>query len=182
MDSALISRYVVALTGVYGMATNDDIEAGRVWYPMARGDCYDAAIRYDFSIKRACFAAAALSNNMEWSHNVALLEHVMFAVRNGTEPHGHYAPCLRKAVAILGHGDYSALSGPKVVPFAHALLGDTRAAVIDRWMYRAAAESGWQTERRARNIAVALRVVAKDVKRSVSETQAIIWTAIRRGV
>lgn len=178
----MIDTYAQNLRDVYSRALPADIAEGRIWYPMARGDCYDAARLYRFSLKRACFAAAALSNNMEWQQNVALLEHVMFSVRNGLEPHGHYAPCLRKAVAILGHGDYAALSGPKVVPFAYALFGDTRAAVVDRWMYRAAGQASWPTERRSRDIAVALRMVAKDVRRHVAETQAILWVTIRREV
>lgn len=175
-----IDAYTAALSGMYARADAVDMAEGRVWYPLARGDCYDAARLYNYSLKRACFAAAALSNNMEWRQNVALLEHVMFSVRNAVDPHGHYAPCLDKAVRILRSGEFKALSGPKVVPFAYALLGDSRAAVVDRWMYRAAGELSWPTERRSREIAVALRIVAKDVRRSVSECQAIIWTTIRR--
>lgn len=171
--------YAKALREVYDRATPLDVQNGRVWYPMARGDVYDVAKRYRVSLKRACFAAAALSNNMTWEQNVALLEHVCFSAKVGQDPHGHYTHCLDKAVRIL-RGEFSALTGPKVVPFAHALLGDTRAAVVDRWVYRAAGEAGWPTLCRSRNIAVALRMVAKDVRRAVSELQAIIWVNVQR--
>jgi len=175
-----ISQYARNLRSIWESATAEDVQAGRIWYPMARGELYDVAREFRFSLKRTAFAAAALSNNMEWSQNVALLQHVCFSVVANADPHGHYARCLDKAVQILRDGNFKALSGPKVVPFAYALMGDVRAAVIDRWMYRAGGESGWPTERRSRDLAVALRLVAKDIRRSVSETQAIIWTTIQR--
>lgn len=174
------ASYAKALREVYDRATPQDVQNGRIWYPMARGDVYDVAKRYRVSLKRACFAAAALSNNMAWEQNVALLEHCAFSATVGQDPHGHYPMCLERAMRILRAGDFAALSGPKVVPFAHALVGDTRAAVVDRWVYRAAAESGWPTLKRSRDIAVALRMVAKDIRRSVSETQAIIWVTVQR--
>lgn len=176
----MIDTYAAGLSSVFRRSSQQDVEEGRAWYPLARGEVYDLAKRYRFSIKRAAFAAAALSNNMEWSQNVALLDHVMFSVRNFTEPRGHYPQCLTKAVGILQHGDFSLLQGPKVVPFAHAILGNPDAAVIDRWMYRAAGELNWPTERRSRDIAVALRMLARGSRFNTATLQAIIWTTIRR--
>jgi len=172
--------YVSNLRNVYQRATRLDIAEGRLWYPTARGELYDLAKQYGYPLKRVAFAAAALSNNMEWGQNVALAEHVCWAVRNAVPARGHYPACLSKAVRILRDGEYAALSGPKVEPFARALLGDMRAAVVDRWMYRAAGESGWVTEFRTRNIAVALRALARECGRPVAVIQAIIWVTIRR--
>ncbi len=173
--------YLTSLRSWWERSDAEDRQAGRTWYPLARGECYDIAKRYGFSLKRACYAAAALSNNMEWSHNVALLEHVAYSVRDGMQPRGHYARCLHKATRILRHGEWGALRGPKVVPFARALYGDTTAAVVDRWVARAAGlVVGRLTDRRSADIAVALRVLAREVRQSVAVTQAIIWVAVRR--
>ena len=172
--------YVSNLRAVYQRATPLDIAEGRLWYPAARGEVHDLAKQYSYPLKRVAFAAAALSNNMEWGQNVALAEHVCWAVRNGVPARGHYPACLDKAVRILRDGDYAALSGPKVEPFARALLGDMRAAVVDRWMYRAAAETGWVTEFRTHNIAAALRTLAREYHKPVAVLQAIIWVTIRR--
>ena len=104
--------YVANLRAVYQRATREDKRAGRQWYPRARGELFLLAKEYRYSLRRMAYAAAALSNNMEWRANVELLVHVAAAVRYGQQPRGHYAPCLRKAVAILRAGDWRALRGP----------------------------------------------------------------------
>lgn len=176
--------YVTSLRAVFSRATIRQVYEGRLWYPTARGVLFDLSKRYRFSLKRAAFAAAALSNNIEWDANVALLEHVMWAVRNGVPARGHFPMCLNKAGAILARGDFAALSGPKVEPFARALLGDANAAVIDRWMWRAAdgIDGLRVTEKRARDVALALRQVARDVHRPTADVQAIVWLVAKEGL
>lgn len=181
---SVIIDYLPALRAAYSRASALQIAEGRLWYPMARGQLFDLAQRYGVSVKRAAFAAAALSNNIEWDQNVALLEHVIWSVKTSTEPRGHFPACLKKAVAILKHGQFDALSGPKVEPFARALLGDTNAAVVDRWIWRAAGgiDGKQVTTRRARDVGVALRLLGREVHRPASDVQAIIWLATREGV
>src|SRR5579864_7259738 len=172
--------YLANLRAVWDRADADDKRHGRMWYYVARGELWDLSRRYRVSLKRVCYAAAALSNNMAWPDNVALTEHVLFALTRGMQPRGHYARCLWKARAIIRRGHFGALRGPKVVPFAAALYGDTSAAVVDRWVARAAGIVGRLTDKRSADIAAALRALARDVRRPVSETQAIIWVTIRR--
>lgn len=175
------AEYLTNLRTVYQRATREDKRAGRAWYPSARGELFALAKRYRYSLKRAAYAAAALSNNMEWRANLELLEHVAAAVRYGQQPRGHYVPCLRKAVAILRRGDWRALRGPKVRPFAAALYGDTTAAVVDRHMARAAGLVGYLTDKRHRDIAAALRMLAREMRERVADVQAIVWLVQRRG-
>src|SRR5690242_21253093 len=111
--------YVSALRAMFARADATDIAAGRAWYYVARGELWDLSRRYRVSLKRCAYAAAALSNNMEWGQNVALLEHVLFTITRGNgRPRGHYARCLDKASRIIRRGEWRALRGPKVVPFA----------------------------------------------------------------
>ena len=133
-------------------------------------------------IKRLAYATAALSNNMTWESNIALAEQVAFDVSRGIPANGHWAMCLDKATRILRNGDFAALSGPKVEPFARALLGDQNAAVIDRWMWRAAFGENPPslTFKRHREVAVALRRLAKIVHRPVVDVQAITWLVVQR--
>ncbi len=172
--------YRAALGEVYGRATRTDRAAGRMWYPIARGQLWDLAKEDRVSLKRTAYAAAALSNNMEWGANVELLRHVLHATTHGQAPHGHYAPCLAKASAILLRGEWDALRGPKVRPFAQALYGDRNAAVIDRHMARAAGLYLGLTARRHVEIGAALRQLARDVRRPVADVQATIWIVQRR--
>ncbi len=178
------AEYATALRAVYDRATAEDVRNGRMWYYTARGELWDLSKRYRVSLKRTAYAAAALSNNMEWGANVALLEHVLHVLTRGIgRPRGHYAPCLRKATAIIRRGEFGALRGPKVVPFAAALYGDMSAAVIDRHMWRAASGDKFTnlTDKRSADCAAALRRVARDVRKPVAEVQAVIWVVQRRG-
>lgn len=175
--------YAAALLAVYRRASRADRRAGRHWYGAARADLYTVARRYGVSVKRAAYAAAALSNNLAWEPNIELTAHVAYCAREGLQPRGHYGACLRKALAILAHGKYDALSGPKVIPFARALNGDTRAAVVDRWVWRAACPSAdvrKLTPKRQRECGAALVRAARRVRVSVAVFQAIVWVTIRR--
>lgn len=163
-------------------ADRETRRAGRAWYGAARQAAYFLARRRGISFKRAVYLIAVLSNNKDWDVNLDLADDVAAQWRKGDELRGHYRPLLDKAARILG-GDFAALRGTKVVPFAHAILGDDDAAVIDRWMIRAAGErqpTGQNSREAAvRRVSEALRGVARHVRRPVAEVQATIWVATR---
>jgi len=163
-------NYLDALREHYRQADPEDRRHGAAWYFAARGELFDVAQRYRYPLKRVAYAAAAL------------LEHVAAMCRagRGRDARGHYGHCLRKAVAILERGEYRALSGPKVVPFARALYGEHDAAVVDRWVWRAAGGVGYLTARRTRDVQAALRRLAREVRRPVAIVQAIVWVVVRR--
>lgn len=155
-----------------------DHVTGAAWYDEARGAMYDLAHRYHRSLKRVAYATAVLSNNTAWPENLALVEHVLWAVGNGLTPRGHYRALIDKAVRIVRDGEFKALRGPKVVPFARALMGDTSAVVVDRWVLRAAGAypSGWNAYLAdMRRVEVALRMLAREVHGKPARVQAIIW-------
>src|SRR5262245_51405453 len=173
--------YLGNLRAVYLTASDSQKAAGKLWYPTARGQLYDLAKRYRQSLKRTAYVAATLSNNREWGTNMALAERVIRDHIAGAKLSGHYGHLLDKSLRILTRGDFKQCKGPKVAPFARALYGDTSAAVIDRWMLRAADPDGsnWPNPSRIRRVAGALKALARELRQSVTTVQATIWLAIR---
>lgn len=177
----MIDTYLDNLRRVYERATPEERIDGAVWYLKAREQLARIAGVYHLTQEIVAYAAAALSNNMEWEANVALTDSVAWAVSRGVEPRGHFPLCLEKATRIL-QGDLTALKGPKVEPFARALFGDMRAAVVDRWMWRAAMPEGSAhlTHKRIRDVSSALRLLSYETRLPVVVVQATIWLTIRR--
>ena len=179
-DRRTIAGYAERLESVYKSSSAKERHEGKLWYEQANAECRKIAKEHGFAVKRVCYATAAVSNNKQWEANVNLIDNIAYAVKNGLEPYGHFATLLDKAVRILRDGDFKALSGPKVIPFARAIYRPhSSAAVIDRWMARAAGLDTRLTPAKLRFIQTALRRVARKVRRPVSDVQAIVWIAIR---
>lgn len=185
-DSLVIDAYATSLLHVYERATFKDEVAGSEWYDMAKSECRKISRETGFSHKRVVWAMAALSNNKSWESNVDICRNVCFALRHHMEPKGHFKHLIDKAKRILVDGDFSALSGPKVIPFAQAIWQPSSdACVIDRWMWRAAHDEVasiplYLSPARLRRTAIALRRVSNHVKLPCTIVQATIWTVIRR--
>lgn len=165
------------LLAAWRSASRETRRAGRAWYPAARQAAGDIARRRGISFKRSVYLIAVLSNNKDWDVNLDLADDVVTQWKHGDELRGHYRPLLAKAERILA-GDFAALQGSKVVPFARAIYGDDSAAVVDRWMFRIVGElprGGNSRDASVRRVSTALRNVARRVRRSVVEVQATIW-------
>ena len=134
-----ITAYASNLRRVFDRASFLDQIEGNEWYGKAKAECRKISRETDYPLKRVVFAVAVLSNNKSWEQNVVLARNVAFSLRHGIKLTGHFSDLLDKAKRILEDGDFSALSGPKVVPFAMAMWQpSSNASVIDRWMWRAA--------------------------------------------
>jgi len=71
-------------------------------------------------------------------------------------------------------------SGPKVNAFKLALLGDSRACVIDSWMYRVAGDERYPGKLAYIDACDRVRACAEQLGWPIAETQAAIWTGVRR--
>lgn len=185
-DELVIEYYARNLKAVYCRSIDSDQESGEVWYAIAKDECRKISRETGFSLKRVVWAMAALSNNKSWEANVDLTRAVCFQLRNGKQATGHFGHLIEKAVGILEDGNLGLLSGPKVIPFAMAIYqSKSNAAVVDRWMWRAAYDLAdevplYLTPARLARVAIALRRVARHLQVPVSVLQAIIWITIRR--
>lgn len=182
-DAERVAEYATRFVDVYRQASRKTRKAGREWYPVAHSQCLAIAKELGYDTKRVCFAAAALSNNIDWEQNVALTYNVALCVKNGVPATGHFGYLLEKATRILRDGDFGALSGPKVVPFAWAIWRKrSNAAVVDRWIWRICdPDTRWLTAKRLRLAQIALRRTARQLRVPVSDLQAIVWLAVRSG-
>jgi hypothetical protein len=118
---------------------------------------------------------AQLTSNMDWTEQVCRGE----KTTAGRFPNA-YAP---KIAAVIASADeaHAFVTGPKVGPFHHAILGDRDALVIDRWATAATNPFRDQTltDPGRRAIDRAYRAVAKAARIKVRELQAIIWLQVR---
>lgn len=184
-DAKEIEDYEKNLRAIYSFATFKDEIEGDEWYTNAKEECRKISRESGFSLKRVVWAMAVLSNNKSWEENVSLTRSVCFQLSKGMKATGHFQTLIDKATDILVNGNFNALSGPKVIPFAQAIYQpQSNAAVIDRWMWRAANEghdySPWLSPARLNRVAIALRRVARKANLPATTAQAIIWTTIRR--
>lgn len=184
-DVEVIDYYTTNLQGVYNRSSFKDEVDGGEWYSLGKRELRKISRETGFSLKRITWACAVLSNNTGWERNLDLVRSVAFQLRNDMEPTGHCQQLLDKAKRILVDGDFSALSGPKVIPFAQALWQPwSSVAVVDRWIFRAAYGDDplppSLSPGRLRRIQVALQRVAREVELPTTTVQAIIWLTIRR--
>lgn len=185
-DELVIEYYERNLHSVYCRSMDSDRESGKLWYRQAKDECRKISAETSYPLKRVIWAMAALSNNKTWEANVDICRGVCFSLRHGKKPSGHFGHLIDKAVGILSDGDFSLLSGPKVIPFAQAIYQPSSdAAVVDRWMWRAAYRDSdeiplYLTPARLNRVAIALRRVARHLQLPVTTVQATIWITIRR--
>lgn len=185
-DELVIEYYARNLLAIYCRSIDGDRESGKQWYVNAKEECRKISRETGYSLKRVVWAMAVLSNNKQWETNVDLTRAVCFQLRHSKRVTGHFNHLLEKAELILVEGDFGALSGPKVIPFAMAIYQPTcDAAVVDRWVWRAAHREDdtvpiYLTPARLNRVAIALRRVARHLQLPVTIVQATIWVAVRR--
>lgn len=169
----LVTRFVRA----WRAATRSERAQGRAWYPEARRTVRQLADASGSSQAVAAGVVAALSPRLMWVVNVRAAGVVL----QGGIPAGVFKTSLYKAQRIASRAarPLDVLRGPKVRAFYRAIMGDTRAAVVDVWVLRVAGWARSLTERAYAQVAGALEVAAAKLRVSVTDLQATAWVAIR---
>lgn len=171
------------LLRIYGAATGDVIEAGRLWYPNAEDVIADLSREYDTGRPTVAAIVAVLSPRQRWRKNIEGAR----AVLEGEEWRAvGFDGNRRKAAAIRDGADPLAIvGGDKVTAFWANLIGSREAVTIDVWAQRAALgrfhphpPKGGRYERLARAYQAAARAIAIPPR----ELQAIVWLATRPAV
>lgn len=177
MRAPLNLGYVNKFLASFRRATDEQYGEGIMWYWEAQHDIQQLAFELKVPFRNVAYAVAALSNQMRWSTNINAVRQLA----NGFDAQGMRGP-VDKAKACLA-GDLSALRGPKVTAFAHALTGDLTASVIDRWIMRLLLGHDTKritpTPKQYGRISKALQTAARMVNLSTAQFQAIIWLQTR---
>ena len=158
-----------------------ELGQGQSWYSDAGAIAEGMARRHRFTTKQAAFTIAALSPSNRWYRNLTDADTLMRAVR------GHrrlprvctYHTNKRAALRVLRRGDFTAVRGPKVRPFAKAILGDGNALVLDRHALRAAGVNPGASMLVRDFTAQAYRYAAHEVGERACDFQAQVWIAQR---
>lgn len=165
--------------------TTDDWEAGRAWYPKAIVHLESEADHWRLEYARVAYAAAVLSPGLSWRATMEVL-HLLLWTRAQGKPlpigEGHMtfgARDRRKAWALLDAEEPEEyVSGPKVAPFAMALLGATDVAVVDRHIIRIATGVDTALGPSAMDmIAASLMTIAWAKREPTTVVQAALWCA-----
>lgn len=161
-------------------------QRGKKWYPTARAWAESLANETGRTLEQVVAVlaitslAAQLQTNLTWTEAI---------IRGEIETAGRFPNSNRpKIAAVLANPqaatDY--VTGPKVGPFHHAILGDSTALVLDRWAIFAA--TGERSDehlnkitgtKRREAIELAYHTVAKRVGLTVRDFQAAIWLQVR---
>jgi len=173
-------------------ASPEAIIGGLEWYGMARHYCHAIALLVGKPLETGAAIIAAFSPLTPWSLNLRKAD--AFA-RTG------YAPAFgahnRAATLALTMG-VDAVPGPKVNPFARAMIGDLCQVPCDSWMHFAAhygpntpeADAARRTgkakgkvpsltEPRRRAVEATCRAIAQETGLMPAQVQAIIWCEAR---
>jgi hypothetical protein len=173
----------------YQLATPEQREHGREWYPKATRQCQEIANATDYSLRVVCGVVAALSPNSRWEQNLDDAERLLYAVRDASSPADYeeftvttYHANKLKAWCIAELGDISYLRGPKVVAFYYNLLGDSGKVTLDSHAFnafmgaRVVGSKRKKITKREHAIAInAFERVAHHYGEKPSALQAIIW-------
>ena len=179
----------------YDQATPEEIEEGISWYAMARREAIVIAARYGITYEQAAAVIAVLSPNVKWENNVqsahrACEWYARFGALARIPGYCGYGANVVKADRVLS-GDIDAVSGPKVVAFFNAIMGDMSTVVVDIWaaraarskdrlkatMYTGSGEMPGAIERRA--MQKAYKNAAAKINVEPAHMQAIVWVVIR---
>ena len=97
-----IDQYVVNITAVYDMASNDDMESGRSWYGRASEFCQTLADNYGRTLADVAGIMSALSPATSFEQNV--IDTVNVLAGNDHESVSTYGPQYAKALDIRDTG------------------------------------------------------------------------------
>ena len=156
-------------------ATTETHAAARSWYSDAARFCRVLAHGTGWDLPTAAAVVSAFSPRERWGTNKGkAMQYACGMIPSGLRSNVQRADrCVRMGLDGLGNG-------PKIRAFAHAMLGNADAVVIDSWMCRAAglrSDSPTPTEYSA--IADAVRDLATEYGMRPVDMQALLWILVR---
>lgn len=172
-----MSSDAATLVARYEDATESQRERGRDWYPRMRRVCRRLAALSGRTVEQAAAVMAITSPRCQLSQNIARAERALAG-----QPVRGFAYMDRQCAAALepGADPLAVVHGPKVEPFARAILGDTEALVLDTWALRALDIPGDKlTAADRRRADAAYREAAELVGENVRDFQAVVWIQTR---
>lgn len=116
---------------------------------------------------------AATSMNSSVMGNVTLALKAYGQYKTG-QPFDGYLPAVITNLERVASGNWN-LKGNKIHNFAQALIGNTQAVVVDRWMLRA-----YESDERDR-VRGRVRSDAESLSVAPARFQAAVWSAVRPG-
>lgn len=164
-------------------ATFEQKLAGEYWYADARKYVTDLAQIGGLTTRQVAGIVAALSPQTTWERNLAGAVAVVAAKRGkrGMPRASLYDSNSRKAWKIASGRvqPEDVLGGPKVIPFYKNLTGDESEVTVDTWIWKGAGMGKTLTAARHRAIVRAYRVVARRMRLTPAQVQAIDWVVVR---
>lgn len=181
------AEMIVNITAVYRAATLDEIQRGKLWYPLAHNIVVEWADTFERSIANVACIVAALSPQLEWSRNLIVADDVL----HGNVPSigGYIRDNLRKAERIRDDRATDTVGyfkqGCKVRSFAANLAGNFEVVTVDTHAGQIAAGNPSANVRvdiwrKYEPVASAYVETAKRLKLLPAELQAITWLTWKR--
>ena len=184
------------IRGWLSLATERVWQEGCTWYGLAHDIASGLAQDYKVSLRKVCAVVAVLSPGCVWEQNLDDAENVIRSWSSGLLPEdvtvNTYNPQKQKAFVILDSADDSEdkllrLIGTecarKTKAFYQNILNPAGQEVtIDRWIARAVLlvqNASHPTEQVYSLVSLAFQNVARDLKLSPCQVQAIVWLVIR---
>jgi len=177
---ARISKLALALTDA-------ELDAGEDWWRQADYDIKEIVNETGHDYGRIAAALAILSPVKTWEETVSMV-HTLAKDKYTRQRHWSKAwskarVCIWVTKTLQGPYPFEYLvSGPKVLPFYKALMGNTNSVTVDRHMIRSVYPTDTQTKHRILTVTDAVRhSAAWDLQGQISprDLQAAIWLKIR---
>jgi hypothetical protein len=129
---------VANIMAAYARADEATLRAGRRWYPMAEAIVDGIAVGTGTNVLKVAHCLSALSPRNPWLWNIADTYSYAVAAKIGADMPSAttFVVNRKKAWAVLHGADL--VTGPKVLNFVNAILGDSEAVVVDTWAARVA--------------------------------------------
>jgi hypothetical protein len=141
---------------------------GKSWYATAEQAAERMAVKYGVGKTRVACILAITSPRTQLVQNLARTERAL----QGKPVKGF--PYMDRAVLQ----PIASLNGPKVVPFAKAILGRD-VLVLDTWALKACGLPETPSAAQRREAHAAYVSAAKKCRQSLRDFQAIVWIAVR---
>ena len=158
-----MEKLILNILDVYGKATRQELEQGRLWYKRAKRQCKALATEQGLPIRTVVGVVAATSPNLAWSRNVYTARQVVQGFIEGTPPEliencSAYPANRRKGYRVMIAPNRSdsitkVLNGPKITAFYDNIMGGDSVTI----------------DGHARNIAYGERLALKDKKLSITK-------------
>lgn len=189
-EADIIGDYAARIVWAFDSASAAQVEEGTIWYRYAQGFAQQIADDTSISLEAAAGVIAVTSNNVKWATQVqwtAPLIRDLLAGIPHREARGPFFFHGKERAARVLAGDYSAISGEKIVPFWRNISGDYSLATIDRWAVRVAVgyftqereTQGFMRGRKRLLLDAAYHLAADVLNLDVAILQAITWCVVR---